>query len=64
MARNSLKVVCSVLEGDGEVATRSLVVGVSLGWRGEVLQHEDLSRLNKNKQTLHSQLVGHEERCV
>ena len=46
---------CSVLEGDGEVATRPFVVGVSLGWRREILQHEDLSRLSKYR----PQLVGY-----
>ena len=39
------EVACSVLEGEVEVAARSLIVWVSLGWRGEVLQQEDLSSL-------------------
>ena len=39
------EVACSVLEGEAEVAARSLIVWVSLGWRGEVLQQEDLSSL-------------------
>ena len=38
---------CSVLEGETEVAARSLIIGVALRWRGEVSQKEDLSGLKR-----------------
>ena len=39
--------ICSVFERNAEVLARSLLIGVTLGWRGEVLQQEQLASLKQ-----------------